>query len=238
MYSVYIHTNKSNNKCYIGITGKNPKERWRYNGNGYKKQKMFWSAICKYGWDNFEHIIFAENLTKEQACKMEMLLISLYETSNLMFGYNQSTGGESGAAGVAWSEERKKQQSEMRKGEKAEWYGRHHTDETKRKLSEIHKGMRHTQESREKMSKSRTGENNPLYGKHHSEETRRKISESRMGEKNPKYRTAKKVYCVELNIEFVNAKDAELKIGVCRGSINRAANGTRKTAGGYRWEYR
>lgn len=40
-YTVYIHTNKINNKCYIGITCKKLEERWRTNGSGYfKKIKM------------------------------------------------------------------------------------------------------------------------------------------------------------------------------------------------------
>ena len=42
--------------------------------------------------------------------------------------------------------------------------GKHPTEETKRKLSEVNKGK-----------------NNPLYGKHHSEETKRKMSEAKKG---------------------------------------------------------
>lgn len=45
-------------------------------------------------------------------------------------------------------------------------------------------GKHHTEESRKKMSEAMKGENNPLFGKHHSEETRRKMSEAKKGEKN------------------------------------------------------
>ena len=48
-FYVYIHTNKINNKKYIGITCQNPSKRWR-NGNGYKNG-YFAKAIKKYGWD-------------------------------------------------------------------------------------------------------------------------------------------------------------------------------------------
>ena len=52
-----------------------------------------------------------------------------------------------------------------RYGENNPFYGRHHTDETKQKISIANKGRL-------------SGENHPLYGKHHSDETRQKMSES------------------------------------------------------------
>ena len=48
-FTVYMHTNRLNNKKYIGITCQDPKKRWR-NGKGYKNG-YFASAINKYGWD-------------------------------------------------------------------------------------------------------------------------------------------------------------------------------------------
>ena len=71
MYTVYQHTNKINNKVYIGITSRNPEERWGIDGNKYKSSPHFYSAIKKYGWENFDHDILADNLTREQACLKE-----------------------------------------------------------------------------------------------------------------------------------------------------------------------
>ncbi|MFH0861833.1 MAG: NUMOD3 domain-containing DNA-binding protein [Candidatus Altiarchaeota archaeon] len=58
----------------------------------------------------------------------------------------------------------------MRTGRKNSFFGRHHTPETKKRLSE-------------RMS----GEMHPMFGKHLSEEARRKISESKKGPKNPMF---------------------------------------------------
>ena len=91
-WTVYIHTNKINKKMYVGITRQDPPEK-RYGSNGidYVGCLKFYSAIQKYGWDNFNHDIFARHLTKEEACNMEKLLIAKLDTIN--HGYNMEPGG-------------------------------------------------------------------------------------------------------------------------------------------------
>lgn len=94
-YCVYIHRNIITNKSYIGITvyGDDPNRRWQ-NGKGYVKQPYIYNAILKYGWDNFEHIIWATNLSENEAMELEIRLIALFDTTNSNFGYNVSPGGE------------------------------------------------------------------------------------------------------------------------------------------------
>ena len=94
-YSVYIHTSPSG-KVYIGITRRLPKYRWGKGGKGYKENEYFYRAILKYGWDNFSHEILCDNLTKEEAQKLEIELIALYNAADSNFGYNISLGGEAG----------------------------------------------------------------------------------------------------------------------------------------------
>jgi hypothetical protein len=58
-----------------------------------------------------------------------------------------------------------------------------HTEESRKKLSEIRKGKKRnlTPEQREKMRLRMSGENNPMFGKTHSEEIRKKISDLNKG---------------------------------------------------------
>ena len=92
MYYVYIHK-LPNGKVYVGATFRKPKYRWS-KGNGYKYNKEFYNDILKYGWDNIKHIIVSKNLSKEDARKKEMELISFFNANNPKYGYNKSHGGE------------------------------------------------------------------------------------------------------------------------------------------------
>lgn len=91
-YSVYIHTNKINGKKYIGITKQKPERRWQ-NGHGYENT-YFGNAIKKYGWDNFTHEVILSQLPKDIACNIECALIAQFKTTNRVYGYNISEGGE------------------------------------------------------------------------------------------------------------------------------------------------
>ena len=175
-WCVYMHTNKINNKVYVGQTCVKPSYRWR-NGEGYSNGSWyFYNAIKKYGWDNFEHIIFAENLTKEEADHMEMLLIALYDTTNREKGYNLTKGG-GGCVGLIPSEESRQKMSESHK---ARW-----TDELRAQWSERYSGQGNPMYGVSRYGSDnpmfgvrRYGEDNPMYGKHLSDEAKRKIGDA------------------------------------------------------------
>lgn len=115
MYCVYKHISPSG-KIYIGLTAQKVEERWR-KGSGYKKNQAFYNAIQKYGWDNIKHEIVAENLTKEEACKIEIELIKKYDSTNSDKGYNISLGGELSWLGIKHTEATKKKMSDIKKRE-------------------------------------------------------------------------------------------------------------------------
>lgn len=63
-------------------------------------------------------------------------------------------------------------------------YGRAHTEETKNKISKIHKNKIVSQETRKKISDNmkkrfKNPQNNPMYGRHHTEESKKKMSETK-----------------------------------------------------------
>ena len=78
-YIVYKHTSPSG-KVYIGVTSLRPEERWG-GGAGYVKNKHFNRAIKKYGWENIKHEILFDNLSKEDAFKIEIELIKEYRST-------------------------------------------------------------------------------------------------------------------------------------------------------------
>lgn len=99
-YCIYKHTCKINKKSYIGQTCQKPNKRWETGGKGYEDQPVFWSAIQKYGWDNFDHEILEEGLqTVSEANAREKYWISYYNTyvnDPNSQGYNVTRGGDGG----------------------------------------------------------------------------------------------------------------------------------------------
>lgn len=99
---VYQHISP-NGKRYIGITD-DIESRWRRDGSGYRLSPVFWNAIQKYGWDNFQHEVLIGGLTRKEAEEMERYLIREWQTKAKEFGYNLADGGTGGRT-HNWSEE-------------------------------------------------------------------------------------------------------------------------------------
>lgn len=179
-FCVYCHINIINNKKYYGQTKwcKKPEHRWGKNGKGYKGNKHFWDAICKYGWDSFEHIIIKNNLTLEEANQLETELILKDRTYNQDYGYNCDFGGNNHLL----LEETKQKISIANKNPSIE---------TRQKISESAKqrvgkansfyGKKHSVETKQKISNKKKGQKSSMLGKHHTKETRQKISQMRRG---------------------------------------------------------
>ena len=142
-WTVYIHKSPSG-KFYVGITGQEVERRWK-NGEGYKTNTYFYKAINKYGWDNFKHIIFRENLTAKEAKSIEIKMIAILRSNNKKYGYNITAGGDGS-------------------------YGMIKSKETREKISKSLTGRKNpppSKETREKISETKKGKKNPMY-KHSS----------------------------------------------------------------------
>ena len=140
MYIIYCHTNKINDKKYIGQTCQKPERRFR-NGEGYKHNSYFYRSIQKYGWDNFEHEILIEGLTKTEADLVEHYLIKALDLTNRDKGYNLREGGD---GENHLSQSTKDKISKANKDKKR-------TEEQKKKMSNSHKGIKKTQEWKDKI---------------------------------------------------------------------------------------
>ena len=96
----------------------------------------------------------------------------------------------------------------------------------------------HTEESRRKISESIRGEKHPNYGKHLSEETRKKISEANIGGNSP--RSLPVVQC-NLNGDLIKIYDgirqASRESGIDSSSIVKCCKGKCKAVGGFKWYY-
>lgn len=122
-------------------------------------------------------------------------------------------------------------------------YGKHLSEETRRKLSKSHKGKN-------------CGEKHHFYGKHHTEETKRKISQNRKGKhkgknnhlygisKKGKYGIASKcVICLTTKRIFWTLQDGANYYGIKSvGNITSCCKGKRNYVGKYKgqklvWRY-
>ena len=162
---IYKIENTVNNKVYIGQT-QNFKNRWQKHisalSNNRHRNEHLQSAWNKYGEEAFAFSIVER--CSGNIDKQEIYWIAKYNATDRRFGYNVALGGS------------------------VPMLGRHHSEETKRKISEAHQGMPNSmkgktygEETRKKMSASailRCEKCKPkgMLGMHHTEEAKQKIS--------------------------------------------------------------
>lgn len=157
---IYLWTNLINNKVYVGQT-QNFYNRMQQYSRGNDSNRIIGQALHKYGIDNFDIAILEKVEDVEKLDECEQYWMEYYKSYDLSKGYNLCK--EAGTT-----------------------RGYHHTEEDKKKMSEIVK--RRLQNHPEYI---KFGKDNPMFGKHPTEETRDKMSKSRIGNKNAKGKTWK-----------------------------------------------
>jgi group I intron endonuclease len=178
--AIYIFRNNINDKFYIGET-LNLKQRMYSYCRLKKENRPIIKAIRKYGIENFSfEYYFFPNFTKDDLIKLEEEMIKKYKSSVFENGYNIWIKGQNRR-------------------------GATHSEESRKRRSEIFKGRIITKEWRENISKSKRGEKHPMYGKKLSEETKKKMGDSRRGERNGRY--GKKTSNEHKNKLMMNRKD-------------------------------
>ena len=207
-YKVYMHI-FPNGKAYIGITRQEPKVRWG-GGNGYARNEYMHRAIKKYGWENIEHIVLFDGLSKNDACEIEKELIKKHKTNNKNFGYNIESGGQCSSL----------------------------AESTKQKLREAHTGKRASEETKDKMSASRKRflSENPEYYQKNLENIMCAVEKAAELKRKSviQYDLDGNFLAV-----WNSTREAERVLGIYHSHIAKCCNKVPKynTAGGYRWEY-
>lgn len=171
---IYITTNLINNKKYIG-----KKESSKFIPDYLGSGKLIKRAVKKYGPENFNVKILKECNSIKELNDSERYYIKLHNAQKSNNYYNISEGGDWGDISKGLSEEKYKQWgSKIRQHH----LGSHHSEETKKKMSESRKKYitEHgfSEETRKKMSKSHSGEKCVRYGTHISEYQKQRIKEA------------------------------------------------------------
>lgn len=206
---VYCHTNKINGKRYIGITQNKPNRRWQ-NGYGYKdRNSHFYNAIKKYGWENFEHIILEENLTRKEASEKEKYYIRLYNTNNENYGYNITSGGDNNFTRNKLTEEQRINIS----------------NKTKEAMNSV--------EIREYMLKVYNSED---WIRKNSEATRRQWVTSDL-KLRVQIANGHKVRCVETGNIYLSILEASRQTGLSRYKITQSCQNKSYIVNNTHWEY-
>ena len=219
MYTVYQHKNKINGKVYIGITSQIPTQRWGANGKNYRSSPHFYSAIQKYGWDNFEHNILLENLSKEDACTKEQELIKKFNTMDKRFGYNQTSCGEC----FELSAEARIKKSKAMIGNK-NGLGKPCSKEKADKIRNAQKGRHLSDEHKKKLSESAKKRHTPC-----SEDKRKTLQNS--------HPNMKMIYCEETNTIYKSVQECARQLDIYATNISKVCQGKIKTTKGYHLRY-
>jgi group I intron endonuclease len=169
---IYIIRNERNQKMYVG-SGIDLRKRKREHKNDLEANRHanghLQNAFNKYGLEAFTFNVVECVLDANNLIPREQFYMDYYKTANAVFGYNLCSKAGS-VLGYKHTEESRKQMSEAHKGKKL-------SEDTKKKMSEAHKGKKRSIEVCSRLSEAHKG-------KKLSMETRKKMSESKKGEKN------------------------------------------------------
>lgn len=255
IYYVYIYYDPRKTPAEPIYVGKGHGDRMTIHINRQCYNPILRRKVNKIRSLGLEPVLekFAENMSNEDACKLEMELIAKYGRLHLKTGTlcNLTEGGE-GTVGYKHRPETLELYSQQRKGKKqtpaqyAANCNRVISDETRQKQSIASKGhSRHTNEQLDKIRTIRLGSK-------HSDETRELMSEQRKGKKQTPAQYAancnrdmswkmKKIKCLNNGKIYDNCRsimiDLNLTNKAAQGGISSTARGEKKHYKGYQFIY-
>lgn len=205
---IYLFTNKTNGKQYVGQTVRDFKVRLQEHLR--KQDIIFDKALNKYGIDNFEYDIIDQAETIEELNAKEIFWINKLNsiTPN---GYNQCCGGEN-TLGFKHREDSRRKMSLVKrkkgsmKGKNNHYYGKKHSPEVLQKMKDAWT------------------------------EERKQLASERSKAMDRSYLFVK-VKNVDTGEIFNSVKEAAAAYGLKDTHISKVCKGKGKTTGGFRWEY-
>ena len=201
---IYCAENIKNGKKYVGKTVQSLEDRWedhvRLANTGRKI--YFLNAIRKYGASSFKLFILETVDNDEDLNQAERRWIAELNTTDHSIGYNSTTGGEGFSTGdlnpsrlnprrgpdnhsygvpvpPEVREKISKSLTGLLVGEKNPFFGRTHTEETKKYIGDIQRGQvrgPHSEETRDKIRQR-------MLKRTFSPETKEKMRKAKQGKK-------------------------------------------------------
>ena len=218
---VYVIVNKINLKLYFGS------HSWENEGldpNYYGSGKIIKQAVRKYGKENFIVYPIKFYNTVDECRKAEEELLTKHNIANNPYCYNIKNG----AVGFT-SEDVTGEKHPMygKRGEDSPLFGKHHTEETRQKISQSEKGKTVSDETRQKISQAKKG-------KKRTDETRQKISQANNYRKTPVVAIQKDTGKIRA---FESITECSRVLGASPGHIYNCLKGRQKTCKGYTLKY-
>jgi len=200
---IYCVTNIVNNKKYVGKTVQTLEDRWedhiRLANTGCRI--YFLSAIRKYGPESFELSVL-ETVEDDKLNEAERRWIKELNTTDHFVGYNSTEGGEGFSTGdlnpsrinprrgadnwcygipkpLEVREKISKSLTGLLVGEKNPFYGKTHTEETRKHIGDVQRGQTRGPHSDKTKDKIR----DRMVGRVFSEETLEKMRQAKLGKK-------------------------------------------------------
>lgn len=226
--AIYRILNTANGKYYYGSSSNVYERFYRHKLHLNKKKhdnSYLQNAWSKYGSNAFVFEI-VEECPKTNLRNREQFYIDTMKSTNRSVGYNIAPF----ANRPPMTEETKRKIGQANKG-KITWIkGKHHSKQTKHKISESNK--------KNNYMKNRTGDLHHFYGKKHSEESKAKMSAAKIGKfNNCSSKPVLQLFEDKEISQFPSLNEASRKTGIDAKNISACLNGKRKRAGGYSWDY-
>ena len=209
---IYKWENEINGKVYIGQSINIYNRFLDYKKGRFNPHMK--SAINKYGIDNFSIEILEKDIDETNPNAYEQKWIDFYQSYLPENGYNIApvAGNTRGVKKSKTERDAMSKRASKRIGELNPFYGKHHTEETRKKISEAHKGL-HYEISEENLRKWREG-------------YRASIDRIKQIDKNTN----------EVIAIYENAIIASKQTDSDYSGIRRCCQGKQKTCNGYRWQ--